>query len=968
MGILLFEHNLSAYNSAIKMMEDSGKAAIIHPTGTGKSFIGFKLCEDNPDKNICWLSPSDYIFKTQIENLKNVSDGYFPENISFYTYAKLIKMSETEFEDIKPDYIVLDEFHRCGAEVWGQGVKKLFELYPDVPVLGLSATAIRYLDNQRDMSDELFDGNIASEMTLGEAIVRGILNPPKYVLALFSYQKELEKYERRIRSTKSKLVRDKGENYLEILKRTLEKADGIEDIFSKHISEKSGKYIVFCTSFEHMSEMVSLSSGWFSKIDKNPHIYTAYSSDPETSKAFENFKADDSNHLKLLYCIDMLNEGIHVDDISGVILLRPTVSPIIYKQQIGRALSASKNTNAVIFDIVLNFENLYSISDIKDEMTEAINLYREFGREKEIINEHFSIIDEIRDCKEIFDEIEKTLSVSWDNMYALAKQYYLKNGDLLPKSDYKTEEGYNLGQWIVTQRIQYLNKTLSSERICKLEEIGMSWKTLRERQWEHGFALAEDFYNQHGNLNVPISYKELYPWILLQRSNYRTQRINKEQYTRLSDIGMIWEVEDTWMQKYYEAKKYYEKNGNLDIPAEYVTENGVNLGIWYRRARDNYRKGILSEERIKLFEDIGVNWTSIKIRTWNNYFKEAKKYYEANGNLNIKADYVTESGLNLGIWISSQRDSYAKKRLNQEQADLLESIGMCWHRDKGRWQVGLEHAQRYFDEFGNMNAPSNYVCDDGFTLGAWLNSQRLKYKKDKLKKEHIEKLEKLNIIWFQLDAAWEVGYEHICEYYRMNGNCRVPSSFVTDDGFKLGIWVANQRTKYRTGKLSDYKIKRLEELSFEWNSLNIRWESNYAHAKAYFEKHGNLYVANDYVLPNGFKLGQWLATQKADYKKGKLDNKKIVFLERLGILWTPNEEKWLRAFECAKRYALNHNSIKIPYSYVTPDGFKLGEWYRTQKRTFEKGNYSQERLSMMQKAGLILDDKLPVGFSNIRRA
>ena len=62
--------------------------------------------------------------------------------------------------------IILDEFHRCGAKAWGQGAANLLKVYPQAMVLGLSATAIRYLDNQRDMSDELFDGNIASEMTL----------------------------------------------------------------------------------------------------------------------------------------------------------------------------------------------------------------------------------------------------------------------------------------------------------------------------------------------------------------------------------------------------------------------------------------------------------------------------------------------------------------------------------------------------------------------------------------------------------------------------------------------------------------------------------------------------------------------------------------------------------------------------------------------------------------------------------
>lgn len=84
---------------------------------------------------------------------------------------------------IRPDHIVIDEFRRCGAELWGKGVQQLLKLYPKAPVLGLSATAIRYLDNQRNMADELFDGNVASEMTLGEAIVRGILNPPIYVTA-----------------------------------------------------------------------------------------------------------------------------------------------------------------------------------------------------------------------------------------------------------------------------------------------------------------------------------------------------------------------------------------------------------------------------------------------------------------------------------------------------------------------------------------------------------------------------------------------------------------------------------------------------------------------------------------------------------------------------------------------------------------------------------------------------------------
>ena len=247
MRLQLFEHNQAAFDAALEMLKATGKAAVVHPTGTGKSYIGFKLCERFPNKTICWLSPSEYIYKTQLANLKEDSDGWQPENVKFFTYAKLMLMNDSALSAIKPDYIILDEFHRCGAEMWGEGVDRLLEMYPNAPLLGLTATAIRYLDNQRNMVNELFDGNIASEMTLGEAIVRGILNPPKYVLSVFAYQEDYKRLESRVRHTKSKATRDQAEQYLEALRRALEKADGMDVIFDKHITDRTGKYIVFCS-------------------------------------------------------------------------------------------------------------------------------------------------------------------------------------------------------------------------------------------------------------------------------------------------------------------------------------------------------------------------------------------------------------------------------------------------------------------------------------------------------------------------------------------------------------------------------------------------------------------------------------------------------------------------------------------------------------------------------------------------
>lgn len=404
-GIKLFEHNETAYISAIQMLTETGKAAVIHPTGTGKSFIAFKLCYDNADKKICWLSPGEYIFKTQCENLAAAGSAV-PRNIAFFTYAKLMLMTDAELEEIKPDYIILDEFHRCGAEMWGQGVNRLLNLYSDTPILGLTATNIRYLDNRRDM------------------------------------------------------------------------ADGLDKVFAKHMPKRDGKYIVFCASFDHMNEMADKAKEWFAKVDSEPHIYKAYSNDPATSKAFSAFKADVSKHLKLLYSIDMLNEGIHVDDIDGVILLRPTVSPIIYKQQIGRALSAGKKSNPVIFDIVLNIENLYSIGAVEEEMQIATAYYRSLGEESSIVNDSFSIYDEVKDCRELFSRLNDVLTVSWQTMFEQAKKYYSENGDLEVPARFITNDGYSLGHWIYNQRAVRKGQqtgNLSEEQIEKLNSIGMRW-------------------------------------------------------------------------------------------------------------------------------------------------------------------------------------------------------------------------------------------------------------------------------------------------------------------------------------------------------------------------------------------------------------------------------------------------------------------------------------------------------------
>ncbi len=951
----LFEHNRIAYESAITMLEETGKAAIVHPTGTGKSFIGFQLCEDNPDKKICWLSPSEYIFKTQLENLKVASNGYEPKNIKFFTYAKLMNLSEKELSEVVPDFIILDEFHRCGAEFWGQGVQNLLNQYPEIPILGLSATAIRYLDNQRDMSDELFDGNIASEMTLGEAIVRGILNPPKYVLSVFSYQKDFERYQRRVQNTQSRIVRDAAAQYLEALRRALEKADGLDVIFNKHITDRTGKYIIFCSTKEHMDEMIEHVPKWFGKIDDSPNVYTAYSSDPETSKAFADFKADSSEHLKLLFCIDMLNEGVHVDDVSGVILFRPTVSPIVYKQQIGRAMSASKKRDAIIFDIVNNISNLYSIGSIQEEITETIEHFRMNGDNESIVNETFTVIDEVRDCIKLFDELENVLVASWDYMYLEAKRYYEENGDLIVPSKYVTPSGYHLGWWIVSQRGIYNGKSegyLTAEQIEKLNKIGMCWLVAHERMWEEQYANAKKHFETTGKLLPPFKTDSLAHWVINQRAKYNNGSLDKEKIARLDAIGMVWDLDEEWEKMFRLAEHFYQEHGNLDIPATYVTKNGEKLGRWYRCRVTEFRKGLLSEDRKNRLLSIGFNQESIKVRIWMRYYVEAEKYNKEHGDLHVHANYVTESGLNLGIWISSQRYAYGLGKLPKQRIELLDAIGMDWQRFDGKWMIGFTHLEEYLETFGNLNVISTYISPDGFKLGAWVFSQRNRKMLGKLAKDKIEKLESLSFVWSVTDTAWENAFVALCAYKEKFGNMDVPADYITEQGIKLRMWISNQRTKFRKGKLSKQQIEQLENIGFSWIVQKDNWEAMFACAKKYYETYGNLNVPKDYISDTGINLNSWIISQRKNIKAGKLPQEIAERLYEIGFVFDPSDEAWNMGYSYAEAFYKTHGNLEMSDVYQTDDGFKLGEWIRSQRRAYAKGNYRQTRKDKLDKLSM----------------
>jgi len=436
MGIELYKHNKTAYEKVEKMFETENRVCVVHPTGSGKSFISLKWLYDNRDKKCLFLAPTLAIRDQLIRHIQSsgIELSEF-KNLQFAIYPNFASITDQFLEENHYDCVVLDEFHRCGATEWSKGINKLLTHNPNIKVLGVSATPIRYLDDNRNMAEELFHGNVASEISLAEAMAKGILPVPTYIQGIYSFQEDLDKFQSRIDRLTDEEAKNRFQDLLNQAKKRLENADGLEEIFKKHITQTNGKYIVFCKDTAHMRLMMEETKKWFKDINPNIDIYSvsSYQSNEANQQIIDTFERANNSNIKFLFSVEMLNEGLHVSDISGVIMLRPTSSPIIYMQQLGRALSVGHNSEPIVFDIVNNVKCYDAISEIYDEVKKLIKKPHDIPNDNgtfesdndeldQSVLDRFRIFDEAKEFADILQEI----NTQYDNYVAQVRENRLK--------------------------------------------------------------------------------------------------------------------------------------------------------------------------------------------------------------------------------------------------------------------------------------------------------------------------------------------------------------------------------------------------------------------------------------------------------------------------------------------------------------------------------------------------------------
>jgi len=352
---------------------------------------------------------------------------------------------------------------------------------------------------------------------------------------------------------------------------------------------------------------------------------------------------------------------------------------------------------------------------------------------------------------------------------------------------------------------------------------------------------------------------------------------------------------------------------------------GYLLGYWVSRQRKDYKKGELALQRVQRLDELEFVWDKYAAQ-WEEGFAYLKTYKDENENCSPSQKYETSNGFKLGTWVSNQRA--VKEKLTPEKIQRLDQLGFIWDEKIQRWEEGFAYLKAYIEENRNCLPSQNYKTSDGYKLGAWVADQRTNSRKKSLSPERMARLNAVGFIWNQLSANWEEGFAHLKAYEEEHKNCIISSRFKTSNGFALGNWVGHQKRE----KITSEQVRRLDDLGFIWDRLDLQWEEAFSYLKTYKEEHGSCSILQGYRNSYGFALGAWVSNQRTRNEKGKLSKERIEKLNSLNFIWDMNLYRWDLAYSYLSDYKAQYGHSSPEARYKSANGFTLGKWVRFQRK------------------------------------
>lgn len=913
MSMTLNPVNEAAFQKAVQSLETLNRAAVFHPTGTGKSCIAWKVVEAHPQTTFFWLVAGAQRLALRQAELTRYNGGTLPGNVRFCDCEKLAAATPEQWVRLgeqKPGCVVLDCYHELSAVCWAQSVQKLLRMCPQAKVLGLG------VPNGAPVcaaAQELFADCIVSHMTVAEAMAAGTMPVPSaYAALLWPQEEELATLRARIKN----LCMPKGDTSLRVqyeeLSWSLRQVENLTVLLPRLLSDTSGHYLVLFESAAYQEKLGAELEQLLRTVDPAVRFYAADHACFADSAAVETFLSDTAPGPKVLLCVNAPGVQQPLEGLAGVILVRQSSLMSTFKQMLCRALVAAGSRSVPVFDLVAQFEGLGNGRTLQRDCTEAMT--RAGSKTPGFRQER-----PMQQTYRLYGKLRWEMEARWEVLCQAAADAAVKEGTLeLPRS-YTIHSGVPVGKWLELQRQVQAGQRpgrLTAEQAAKLEKLGIRWNHRLEAAWEKGFASAQKYRTEHGDLLVPVRYRDkndfaLGEWIVYNRQRYLGGNLTQNRIERLEAIGMVWSTSnDLWEQNYAAATQYYLERGDLEVPIKYETPSGFGLGVWLGAQRAAHKAGELPQEQVERLDALGMDWTNRNDRKWMSLYDVAAAYYHEHGNLNVPSEYVTPDGVLLGKWVARQRYAYlnpdrSSARVTPERKALLDKLGMVWEK-YDPWQERYDLALAYKTEHGDLEIPSVYKTADGVWLGSWVSRQRqtLNSGNSALSSER----RKLLRILFKgerrpsdpaadhgtvREANWERNFRSAARYARKYKHLLVPASYVDSDGVRLGVWISNLRAT-RKNRPDSYQvtpahIKKLNSIGMVWDARDAKWGTAYQQAKAYYKAHGNLHAAANYKSDEtGFCLGDWLRRMREwdTTHDPKLTPERRAMLDKIGMEWS----------------------------------------------------------------------------------
>ena len=913
MSMTLNPVNEAAFQKAVQSLETLNRAAVFHPTGTGKSCIAWKVVEAHPQTTFFWLVAGAQRLALRQAELTRYNGGTLPGNVRFCDCEKLAAATPEQWVRLgeqKPGCMVLDCYHELSAVCWAQSVQKLLRMCPQAKVLGLG------VPNGAPVcaaAQELFADCIVSHMTVAEAMAAGTMPVPSaYAALLWPQEEELATLRARIKN----LCMPKGDTSLRVqyeeLSWSLRQVENLTVLLPRLLSDTSGHYLVLFESAAYQEKLGTELEQLLRTVDPAVRFYAADHACFADSAAVETFLSDTAPGPKVLLCVNAPGVQQPLEGLAGVILVRQSSLMSTFKQMLCRALVAAGSRSVPVFDLVAQFEGLGNGRTLQRDCTEAMT--RAGSKTPGFRQER-----PMQQTYRLYGKLRREMEARWEVLCQAAADAAVKEGTLeLPRS-YTIHSGVPVGKWLELQRQVQAGQRpgrLTVEQAAKLEKLGIRWNHRLEAAWEKGFASAQKYRTEHGDLLVPVRYRDkndfaLGEWIVYNRQRYLGGNLTQNRIERLEAIGMVWSTSnDLWEQNYAAATQYYLEHGNLEVPIKYETPSGFGLGVWLGAQRAAHKAGELPQEQVERLDALGMDWTNRNDRKWMSLYDVAAAYYHEHGNLNVPSEYVTPDGVLLGKWVARQRYAYlnpdrSSARVTPERKALLDKLGMVWEK-YDPWQERYDLALAYKTEHGDLEIPSVYKTADGVWLGSWVSRQRqaLNSGSSALSSERRKLLRTL----FKgerrpsdpaadhgtvREANWERNFRSAARYARKYKHLLVPASYVDSDGVRLGVWISNLRAA-RKNRPDSYQvtpahIKKLNSIGMVWDARDAKWGTAYQQAKIYYKAHGNLHAAANYKSDEtGFCLGDWLRRMREwDITHDpKLTPERRAMLDKIGMEWS----------------------------------------------------------------------------------